>query len=267
MIRRIVPVGFAFALVLAVIACDQLTAPANLDPYGFLVMNARGKGAGVYTTAPTAIFYKANQVQLSSAAAAWDSCRVFPYDPTVTPSTGGTYLSAGTSLGLTISGHSDALKPASASTAGPYNLTSASGLVFNPGDTLSLVIPGDKNGFPAVTVLAKTAEPFTMDPIETPAAGKGLLLKWSSPSDNNSALLVTLRYSNSGGSTPNEEIYCSYVDNGGDSVPSQLMFKYILSPYKEVLAQRLRTQILNPAGTKATFNVISTFDRPLPASP
>lgn len=265
MMRRNVPALLAFGLILAVAACDQLTKPLPLDPYGFMVMNARVKGAGVYTTQPTAFFYKSYQVNLASAGAAWDSCRVYPYDATAT-SAGGTYLPAGTSLGVSVSGRADVLTPASTATPGPYNMATA-GLIFIPGDTVRLTIPGDKNGFPASTVVAKTAEPFTVDPLVTPSLGQGMPLKWSAPTDNNSAMLFTFLYSNSGGSTANEEIYCSYFDNGQDSVPAYLMNKYVVSPVKSALVQRLRTVIYDVPGTKATFNVISTFDRPLPVSP
>jgi hypothetical protein len=265
MMRRIVPVGIALGLVLAVVACDQLTKPAALDPYGFMVMNTRVRTSGVYTTQPTAYFYTSYQINLASAGAAWDSCRVYPYDPTAT-SSGSSYLPAGSSLGVSVSGRSDVLVPASTTTAGPYNM-SAAGIVFTPGDTVTLTIPGDKSGFPASTVVAKTAEPFTVDPMVTPNLGQGMPLRWSTPTDNNSAMLFTFLYSNSGGSTPNEEIYCTYFDNGQDSVPAYLMNKYVVSPYKSALVQRLRTAIYDVPGTKATFNVISTFDRPLPASP
>jgi hypothetical protein len=265
MMRRTVPVGLAVGLVLAVVACDQLTKPAALDPYGFMVMNARVKSNGTYTTQPTAYFYTSYQINLASAGAAWDSCRVYPYDPTAT-SGGASYLQAGSSLGVSVSGHSDVLLPASATTAGPYNM-SAAGMPFNPGDTVKLTIPGDKSGFPAATVLSKTAEPFSVDSLVTPVLGQGMPLKWTTPSDNNSAMLFSFFYSNVGGPTPNEEIYCSYVDNGADSVPAYLINKYVLSPYKRALVQRLRTAIYDVPGTKATFNVISTFDRPLPVSP
>jgi hypothetical protein len=263
--RRIIPAGLAIGLVIAVAACDQLTKVAALDPYGFMVMNARARAGGGYTTQPTAYFYTSYQVNLASAAAAWDSCRVYPYDPTAA-SGGGTYLGGGASLNVSVSGQSGVLSPASAATPGPYNMA-ATGLVFTPGDTVKLTIPGDKNGFPAATVSSKTAEPFTVDSLVTPNLGQGMPLKWSVPSDNNSAMLFSFFYSNIGGSTPNEEIYCSYVDNGADSVPAYLMNKYVVSPYKRALVQRLRTAIYDVPGTKATFNVISTFDRPLPVSP
>lgn len=263
MMRRSVPVGLALGLVLAIVACDQLTKPIALDPYGFMVMNARSRGSGVYTTQPTAFFYKSYQVSLASAGAAWDSCRVYPYDPSAT-SSGGTYLPAGASLGVSVSGNSGVLT--AASNPGPYNMAT-SGIVFTPGDSIRLTIPGDKSGFPAYTAVSRTAEPFTVDPMIAPNLGQGMPLKWTVPTDNNSAMLFTFLYSNSGGSTPNEEIYCSYVDNGQDSVPSYLMNKYVVSPYKSVLVQRLRTAILEVPSTKATFNVISTFDRPLPVSP
>jgi hypothetical protein len=265
MMRRIFPVGIALGLVFLVVACDQLTKPLALDPFGFMVMNARARSNGVYTTQPTAFFYTSYQVNLASAAAAWDSCRVYPYDATAT--TGGAgYLGAGSSLSVSVSGRSDVLSPASTTTPGPYNMSST-GIIFTPGDTVKLTIPGDKNGFPAATVVSKTAEPFTVDPMVTPPFGQGMPLKWSSPTDNNSAMLFTFLYSNSGGSTPNEEIYCSYVDNGQDSVPAYLMSKYVVSPYKSTLVQRLRTAIYDVPGTKATFNLISTFDRPVPVSP
>jgi hypothetical protein len=265
MTRRIVSVGLAVGLVLTVVACDQLTKPIALDPYGFMVMNARVRGTGVYTTQPTAYFYTSYQINLASAGAAWDSCRVYPYDAAA-PAGGSNFLPAGTSLGITVSGRSDVLTPASTAIPGPFNMSST-GIVFTPGDTVKLTIPGDKNGFPAATVVAKTAEAFTVDTMLTPNLGQGMPLKWSAPADNNSAMLFTFLYSNSGGSSPNEEIYCSYFDNGQDSVPAYLMNKYVVSPYKKATVQRLRTAIYEVPGTKATFNVISTFDRPLPVSP
>lgn len=264
MSRRTLPL--LFALVLAVAACDQLTKVAATDPFGFMVMNARARSAGGYSTQPRAYFYTSYQVNLASAASAWDSCRVYPYDPNSVPPGGGSYLPAGSSLAVRVSGSSAVLAPASTTTPGPYDMAT-SGLAFTPGDTVTLTVPGDRAGFPAATVSSKTAEPFTVDSLVTPTLGQAMPLRWSLPADNNSAMLFSFFYSNIGASVPNEEIYCTYRDRGADSVPAYLMNKYVLSPVRRALVQRLRTQIYDVPGTKATFNVISTFDRPLPTSP
>ncbi|MBI1809684.1 MAG: hypothetical protein HYR75_07285 [Gemmatimonadetes bacterium] len=252
-------------LSLSLTACLN-TGPHTGTPVGIILMNARSTGSG-FTTYPTANFYRANNVTLSSAGAASDSCQLAPY-AAATGATDAIAIGAGTGVAISVSGRTDTLRKTSASDL-TYRLSSASGLAFTPGDSAFFTIAGDVAGFVATSVHAKTAEAFSASALAVPPAGQDLPVTWSQPNDANGAMVVSLRYNDplASGTGLNVQIYCDFHDKGTGTIPAALVAKWAGSSMRETLMQRLRTMIWQDPNSSQYVNVVSTFEIPTPLSP
>jgi hypothetical protein len=250
-------------------ACSSLTSGSlSGTPVAIVSMNARSKGAG-FTTSPFANFYSATNITFSSASAASDSCVLTSYSATAAPGNTAKIIGAGAYVLEQVSGHTDTLIKATTPDE-TYLSSHVSGVAFNPGDSVTFSILGDLAGFPTATVTAKTAEPFTLNPIVVPPTGQPMTVTWSTGSDANGAMLVSLRYNDgtSGSVGLNAQIFCDFFDIGTGTVQAANIAKWAASSQREVLVQRLRTVLLQvPATVTAYVNVLSTFDQPLPVSP
>ncbi|MFI5244428.1 MAG: hypothetical protein ACHQQR_04325 [Gemmatimonadales bacterium] len=247
--------------------CSALTdTSTGGTPVGIMVMNARSKGAG-FTTSPTVNFYSATSITFSSANAATDSCVVFPYSAAAPSGSTAKVIGGGAYVLVSVSGNSDSLVKAMTVDA-TYQSSHVSGIAFTPGDSITLTIPGDIAGFPPASVTAKTAEPFTLNPIVVPPSGQPMTVTWSTGNDANGAMLVSLRYNDGTGTGLNAQIFCDFHDDGSGTVQATNIAKWAASGQREVLVQRLRTFLVQvPSAVIAYVNVVSTFDLPLPVSP
>jgi hypothetical protein len=261
------PLAFAFAaLALSLTSCLKGTDNSAGTPIGIMSMNARIKGTG-YTTYPVLNFYSARTAIFTAAQSRTDSCSKTSYAPNSTdPNIGVTQIGAGVALAINLSGRSDTLRKVS--TINPtYTLNSTAGLTFTPGDSITLIIPGDLAGYPRSTFVARTAEPYTFGAVTAPAAGNALPLTWSAANDFNSAMLVMLRYSSTNNGTLDTQIFCDFADDGTATVPAALASLWAASTTRTFFTQRLRTIVAQPSGAAVYFNLISTFDLPTPVSP
>ena len=64
------------------------------------------------------------------------------------------------------------------------------GIPFNPGDSVFFNIAGDVAGFPALSGIARTAEPFTIARPVIPPVGQAMTINWTPATDNNAAMYV-----------------------------------------------------------------------------
>ena len=260
---------FAFAVVglaLVLTSCLKSTDTSTGTPIGIVSMNARTKGAG-YTTYPVLNFYSARTAVFTAAQSRTDSCVKTVYTPNSTdPNVGVTQIGAGVAVAVNLSGRADTLRKLSA-TNQTYTLSAVAGMSFTPGDSITLVIPGDVTGYPRTTFTGRTAEPYTFGAVTAPAVGAALPLTWSAANDLSSAMLVMLRYSASNNSTLDTQIFCDFADDGTASIPAGLVAPWAASMTRTVFTQRLRTLVAQPSGTSVFFNLISTFDLPTPVSP
>jgi hypothetical protein len=249
----------------ALAACNSVTGTdSGGTPIGVVLMNARTTTGG-YTTAPLANFYGVSSATFVFSNVNSDTCAIESYDTTsvavTTPQ-----LGAGAYVKATVSGTTDSLVKGSTGNQ-TYRMISAHGSVFNPGDSVTITIPGDQAGFPALTGASKTAEPFTIAYPVLPPAGQPMIISWTPATDGNAAMFVSLIYAK-GGTTLNTEIFCDFHDDGQGTVQATLIPDLRTSGVPFVLqAQRLRSNLFVNGTTLAYLNIISTFDYPTPVSP
>ena len=268
MLRRSNLLVLSAAVVFVLTGCDALSTQATAGtPVMLVSLNARTKGAG-YTTNPVSNFYSVGSASFSSANSATDSCRLGTYDPNALPAAiTATAIGGGAYVAIKVSGRSDTLRKVSVTDL-TYRLSTAAGILFTPGDSITFTVPGDGNGFPAVSLQARTAEPFTLSPIVVPPAGQAMTMTWTTATDANAAMLVSLRYNNGSGTGLNAVVFCDFKDDGSGTVSAALVAPWAASTTREVFVQRLRTGLIQVTGAfDSYFNMISTYDLPTPVSP
>lgn len=103
--------------------------------------------------------------------------------------------------------------------------TNATTPTLYPGsDSSAITVPGAAGGFPAITVIGKTVEDFTFDPVADSGGTGGLAIHWSPSTNSNSAMEVALVYKNDPtASALNTQIVCSLLDDGDFTVPRQFL--------------------------------------------
>src|SRR6185436_17645695 len=101
---------------------------------------------------------------------------------------------AGPQIGLQIGAKADSLPRLSGTNNTTYQKGAQSPVVYTPGDSIVVTIPGATGGYPASDIRGKTAEPFTNDPVVPPAGTETIQFRWSAATDLNSAMIISLRY-------------------------------------------------------------------------
>lgn len=261
--RRTVPLALA-VLATAAVACTDSTSPSSV-PYGFVTFVAQRSGSG-FTASPIGTFFRASGLGVPTAVSPWDSCRLETYSR-ASVRLGDVYpsISAGSAIQLTVAGRTDSIFPGAVGREVRYQLRAAS-MPYVPGDTISAVIPGQADGYPAISFKAKSAEVLTVTDFGTPAAGSRLDLRWNAGQDLNSTVTFAFRYGALNADTLNAQVYCQFKDDGADSVPAKYLGGWAQARVKSWLASRVRTYVA-PVARGGYFDFISTFDVPTPPSP
>lgn len=260
--QRIAVLAFAFVGVVLV-ACADVASPDAL-PIGFVTITAQPAGAG-FTASPVGTFYRASGLGIPTAAAPWDSCRQQAYAVN-TLGLGEVYpwIGAGSSIQVRLGGRTDSLFPLAVGRDQQYRLRGAS-IPYSPGDSVSVTIPGQSGGFPAVAFKSKTAEPLSVASFTEPPSGTRLDLRWNTGHDLNNTVAVSFRYGALGADTLNWQVICQFKDDGADSIPGRYMAAWSQGRVKTWAASRVRTYVLPVAGG-GYFDFISTFDVASPPS-
>lgn len=264
MIRRHrVPLVIA-ALATVAVACTDATNLSSV-PYGFVTFVAQQSGGG-FTASPIGTFFSASGLGVPTAVSPWDSCRLQTYSR-ATVGLGEVYsnISAGTAIQLKVSGRTDSLFPGAVGNEVQYRLRAAS-IPYLPGDTVSVVVPGSADGYPAITFKAKSAEVLTVTDFGAAATGARLDLRWNAGQDLNSTVAFAFRYGALNADTLNTQVYCQFRDDGADSIPAKYMGAWAQARSKTWVASRVRTYVA-PVARNGYFDFISTFDVPTPPSP
>ncbi len=264
MIRRhTVPLALA-ALATVTVACLDSTNPASV-PFGFVTFVAQQAGSG-FTASPIGTFFSASGLGVPTAISPWDSCRLQTYSRAAV-GLGEVYpsISAGAAIQLKVAGRTDSLFPGTVGREVQYRLRAAS-MPYVPGDTVSVVIPGHADGFPAITFKAKSAEALTVTDFGTPSGTSRLDLRWNAGQDLNSTVSFAFRYGALNADTLNTQVYCQFRDDGADSIPTKYMSIWAQARVKTWVASRVRTYVA-PVARGGYFDFISTFDVPTPSSP
>jgi hypothetical protein len=250
------------AAVAFVTACDTTSSfTPSQQLWGFVYLNAARTTAGEYRIAPSAQFFRGTVTSIPDARLRTDSCfSVGEYVPPSGGITGVTNLDAGASITTTIGGVATDIPRSTGTTS--YALGAGTSVAYRPGDSVVVTVPGAPGGFPASEVRARTAEPFTISTIAP--STQTIPLTWTAATDNNSALLVSLRYTPSGTGVRTQEIRCAFTDDGVDSIPvrQHQAWSATSNVDRTVVVTRLRTAILGLSG--GNMEVISTFSVPTP---
>jgi hypothetical protein len=248
----------------ALAACNDGTGTDEREfRYGIITMDAESDGAGGYITSPVAVFYRFGALGLPSSIATRDSCQI----QTISSNTGEVqrpkFLSAGDNIGLAFGASTFSLMPDTTEEDDVpfYGVADQTPPAFTPGATASFSIPGASPGFPAMTITAKTAEAFTLGGIaDNPAAGQDLPITWTPAGDEDSKVVLNLKYASQGSAALNQQIVCNFKDDGAAVVPSRYLAGWRASHNgnRQAQASRWRTSFKNDGD--AYLLVLSTFD-------
>jgi hypothetical protein len=248
-------------------ACDAVTAGSSGNPIGVGGLTARTSGAG-YTTSPAIAFYRVTSATFVTTVGVQDTCVAASFSETTSSGTSNAAsISGGSWVVVKLGNRTDTLRRTAGSTDMSYHPESATGIAYTPGDSMTFIISGDANGFPASTFSGKTAEAFTLNPVTVPAAGSPIQATWSVPDAANSAMAMSFRFAAGGGTTLNRQISCTFVDDGAATVPASLAGDWIAATTRSVVAQRNRTIYEQVSVPLSYFNIVSTYTVPTPVSP
>lgn len=255
------------AAVILLAGCDALNTGVSGNPVGVGGLTARTSGTG-FTTSPGVTFYRVSSATFVTTAGVRDTCVDITYsESSGGPSTSATGIGGGTHVILLLGNRTDTLRRTAGSTDLTYHSSSAAGLSFTPGDSMTFIVAGDANGFPAATFKGRTAEPFTLDPVTVPEAGSPVTLTWTPATDANAAMAMSLRYVTGSGTTLNRQISCTFVDDGSATVAGAMASAWISATTRTIVAQRNRTILEQVTVPLSYFNIVSTFTVPTPVSP
>jgi hypothetical protein len=210
-------------VLLALTAC----LPDGLDPeerIGLVSVRAFSN-AGTPVVRGAAVFYRLRGYPLTVVGP--QECATFSYVPPNTGDNAGQTLNAGANVTFNIGAFSEPASPTPGATYPVYNFADGSYLDFAGGDSVLVTIPGAANGFEAVTIKGRLAEPFTAAPLPTFVENTPMDLTWQPAAAPGSVMLVALRYnSNPDATTPNIEIACAFDDDGSGQIPAAFANAY-----------------------------------------
>jgi hypothetical protein len=268
MLRRSSPF-LVLGLITTVAACDNLTGLGSSSgtPVSIVLMDARTKGAG-YTTYPRVNFYSVGSASFVFSTSTSDTCVSSAYDSTAVQPNTATQIGAGAYMIAAVSGDTDSLYKAATGDL-TYHSNHIAGMPFNPGDSVFFNVAGDLAGFPQMQAHARTAEPFTIARPTIPPVGQPMTVLWTSATDDQAAMFLSLLYNSGVGTGLNAQIFCDFHDDGQGTVQARLLTALASSSVPFVVrAQRVRSALFTASGTtQAYMNVVSTFEVPTPVSP
>jgi hypothetical protein len=231
----------ALFLAAAAAACDlKLTAPNQIGTYGFVTFPTVRAANGSVSTAPFAQFFRGQVTTVPDSRFPIDTCVSGAFSEPG-PLQNVTYLDAGPAIATTIGTRTDSLRSVTL-TDTRYVAAGAGTIPVNPGDSIVVDIPGA--AFPAGQLRGKAAETLNLDSVKVPTTTVGIPLKWNLPDDSNSLIILSLRYAPAGANDVlTQEIACSFVDDGADSVRARFATLWAASTNtrREMVALRLRT--------------------------
>jgi hypothetical protein len=254
------------AATLTAVSCDtSLSFRPNELLWGFVTVSALQDGTGALRTAPTGVFFRGEVTSIPNSGLRPDSC--FPpntYVPPVNNFGGVLYLDAGPSVSMKIGAQTNEIPRVSGSGITTYQLGTGTTVAYGSGDSIIVQVPGATGGYPPATIRGKAAEALTLQPV-TPSTSAPIQLRWNTPSDTGSSLVVSLQYAPAGGSGQiTREIRCAFKDDGVDSivVAQHRFWSDTTNVLRQVVATRLRTRLVNVGD--GGLQLISTFQYPTP---
>lgn len=250
------------------VACESsLSVDIPESAWGFVEVAAATASGGGHQTLPEAFFFRGRLGGIPRSDIALDSCNTVGYNPTGSGGslTGVTYLDAGAQVGFTLGGQSNPLDRLVDQNR-TYYQPAGGALVYTPGDSVVVDIPGTPGGFPAATIRAKTAEAFTMSSIDIPEGTEAIELNWDAAPTPGSAMVVSLPFAGENSATINRQVLCTFRDDGADSIKFAWYQDWAAAGQRQSFATRLRTYYTSASGS-ATLGVVSTYQVPTPNTP
>lgn len=240
---------------------------ACLDPtplpesnYGVIGLNTV-IGTADTVLAPEAVFYRSGLLSLPTSRISNDQCLVMDY-PTPTQGTAlPRFLDAGDSVAVETATTTKFLFPVIDAAGESYVLESSDRFAFHPGERITITVPGAAGGFSAGSISILTASPFTLGPVAgDPPIGEPLPITWSPAGDDSTKILLSLRYGFNGAVEPNQQIFCSLVDDGSADVPETLVpaWRTATTGSQRVHAARWRVSLKDVSG--GVLVMVSAFE-------
>jgi hypothetical protein len=218
-------------------------------------------GVGTQLNLEAAFF---GETDLNFATPTNDTCFIAQYNPVNTINTGFLYLNAGDFLTVRTGSRVDSMRPVVGIPVRVYESSRTNGIVYTPGDTVAVDIPGT-GSFPGASISTRTAEAFSHDPIPVPADGEDLLAAWTTTPTAGSTMTYSLRYANSFSNGPqNEQLVCSFVDDGAATIPAAFLsnWRNAQAGSRSTNVVRVRSRELQ-LDARTKLLLISTYSQPL----
>lgn len=253
----------ALALLTTLGACKNLGDIPKTAPIGVLTFPTGDAVSGVHTMSPSGYFIDAVNVTIPNSHIINDACQQIPYPGTVqvTPLS---QIPAGPQLTVKTTLDSVDLLPAAPDVNGYvfYKLAAGDSMLIRPGLTAHVTIPGATDGFSAFDFDVPTADSLFVEPITAdPAATGEIPLTWNQQTPGSTQFVIELIFATaSAGGIPNTQIFCSFNDDGEDTVPADLSTLWRKGSAQRIHAYRwLTTTVGSPVGDADAVVVISQY--------
>lgn len=243
-------------------ACLTVEETSNNFRYGSMTIRATAGGQGPVTARPTASFFSGPDAALPSSRTTGDQCSVEFYAPEVfLPGN----LTPGASVEVGVGGESFELTE-EPGTPRLYTLAGTGTFTYDPGDTVTVTVPGAAGGFPGSQIQVRLAEPMRVGAQTPPSVNSGdYALTWQTDGDDNSGVLLSMRF----GSFANEgvadrQLFCVLQDDGAFTVPESFLGEYLNSgpELRSINMTRWRTRTVN-VDERTRFYIVSSADTTL----
>jgi hypothetical protein len=237
-------------------ACDSDLGPFVPRDWGLITLDHQAVGGGDYTR-PQALFYSSLSSPTLSGRGASDVCGQFQY-PSPPAEESIDEIPAGERVTLTIQGTEYPLVPTMIGSRQPYSMPEP-GIAYRPGDSVLVDIPGAADGFPAMSIRGRTAEPFALGAIDTTAAASDVVT-WTPAGDDSSRMVLSMQYHDDliPGTGANTQVFCTFRDDGAETIPPVLLRGWTSSTgARRVQAVRWRSVL--ETETDAVLYLVSTY--------
>lgn len=255
--RRLLPLSALLTPVI-VAACLE-PDPVPESNYGVIGLSTVISDVDT-TLSPEAIFYRTGPLGLPTSRVSIDQCQLAAFPATGGEGTLPRFLDAGDSVVVTTATDTGYLFPTISQNRESYVLRPTDRFPFHPGEMVTITVPGVAGGFANGTVSVLSAKPFELGPIApSPPEGDPLEITWLPAGDDSTKMLISLQFSVSE-VEPDEQIFCSFVDDGTAVVPSQILprWRTATASSRRVEAARWRVTIKEVSG--GVLVVVSAFE-------
>ena len=237
-------------------ACESDLGPLVPRDWGLITIDHQMVGGGDFTR-PQALFYSSLSSPTLSGRSASDVCGRFQYPSPPSLQTIDE-IPAGDRVTLTVNGAQYSLVPTMIDGRRPYSVPDP-GIAYRPGDSVVVEIPGVAGGFPSVTIRGRTAEPFSVGPVDTALTGSPTVT-WTPAGDDSSRMVFSLQYHDElrPGAGINSQLFCTFLDDGSGAIPEALLQGWQTSTGgRRVQAVRWRTAL--QTASDAMVYLVSTY--------